>query len=38
LARAASLGLATRDLHAKYTHHELEPLRAAVRAIPWIGL
>jgi integrase len=31
-------GHVTREVHAKYTHHELEPLRAAVRVIPSIGL
>jgi hypothetical protein len=30
-------GHATREVHAKYTHHELEPLRAAVAVIPPIG-
>ena len=27
-------GHATREVHAKYTHHELEPLRAAIAALP----
>src|SRR5262249_11046513 len=27
-------GHSTREVHAKYTHHELEPLRAAIAAIP----
>jgi integrase len=31
-------GHSTREVHAKYTHHELAPLRAAIAAIPSIGL
>jgi integrase len=31
-------GHSTREVHAKYTHHELEPLRAAVAAIPSLRL
>jgi integrase len=27
-------GHSTREVHTKYTHHELEPLRAAVALIP----
>src|ERR1700693_1168800 len=30
-------GHSTREVHMKYTHHELEPLRAAIAAIPSIG-
>jgi integrase len=30
-------GHSTREVHTKYTHHELEPLRAAVAAIPSLG-
>jgi integrase len=30
-------GHSTRDVHMKYTHHELEPLRAAIAVIPSIG-
>jgi integrase len=30
-------GHSTREVHAKYTHHELESLRAAVSVIPSIG-
>jgi hypothetical protein len=33
-SRVKTAAHATRDVHAKYTHHELESLRAAVRAIP----
>jgi integrase len=29
-------GHSTREVHAKYTHHELEPLRAAIGLIPSI--
>ena len=31
-------GHTTREMHAGYTHHELEPLRAAVGAIPGLAL
>jgi integrase len=31
-------GHSTREVHAKYTHHDVEPLRAAIAAIPSIGL
>ncbi len=31
-------GHSTREVHAKYTHHEPAPLRAAIAAIPSIGL
>ena len=30
-------GHATAEMNAVYTHHELDPLRAAVRVIPSIG-
>ena len=30
-------GHSTREIHTKYTHHELEALRAAVSVIPRIG-
>jgi integrase len=30
-------GHATREVHAKYTHHELAPLRAAIEVLPSIG-
>jgi len=31
-------GHSTREVHAKYTHHELAALRAAIAVIPSIGL
>jgi hypothetical protein len=31
-------GHATREQNKKYTHHELEPLRAAINRMPSIGL
>jgi hypothetical protein len=34
----AAVGHSTREVRAKYTHHELEPLRAAVAAIPSLKL
>ena len=34
VVRMKLTGHATREIHAKNTHHELEPLRAAVAVIP----
>jgi integrase len=31
-------GHASADMNARYTHHELEPLRVAIAAIPSVGL
>jgi hypothetical protein len=31
-------GHASAEMNAQYTHHELAPLRAAIAAIPSIGL
>jgi integrase len=35
--RMKLIGHSTRDVHQNYTHHELEPLRAAIARIPTLG-